>query len=93
MATTAEEDLGFMQALSLQAQAGRVDMRRVLVLRTASNYDMPPSNEPAAALLAAETQEQGYSGYQASLDAAYRVGSIVVKELSTNWSHYKTTVP
>ena len=93
MATTAEEDLGFMQALSLQAQAGRVDMRRVLVLRTASNYDMPPSGEPAAALLADETQEHGYSGYQASLEAAYRVGSIVVKELSTNWSHYKTSVP
>jgi purine nucleoside permease len=54
---------------------------------------MPPSREPAAALLATETQEQGYSGYQASLEAAYRVGSIVVKELSTNWSHYKTTVP
>jgi purine nucleoside permease len=93
MATTSEEDLGFMQALSLQAQADRVDMRRVLVLRTASNYDMPPSGEPAGALLAAETQQRGYSGYQASLEAAYRVGSIVVKELSTNWSHYKTTVP
>jgi purine nucleoside permease len=93
MATTSEEDLGFMQALSLQAQAGRVDMRRVLVLRTASNYDMPPTGEPAAALLDAETQEQGYSGYQASLEAAYRVGSIVVKELATNWAHYENSVP
>jgi purine nucleoside permease len=93
MATTAEEDLGFMQALSLQAQAGRVDMRRVLILRTASNYDMPPTGEPAAALLAAETQEQGFTGYQSSLDAAYRVGSVVVKELSGNWSRYQSGVP
>jgi purine nucleoside permease len=93
MATTAEEDLGFMQALSLQAQAGRADMRRVLVLRTASNYDMPPTGEPAAALLAAETQEQGYSGYRASLEAAYLVGSTVVKEISKNWSQFKTGVP
>jgi purine nucleoside permease len=93
MATTAEEDLGFMQALSLQAQAGRVDMRRVLVLRTASNYDMPPTGEPAPALLVTETQEQGYSGYQASLEAAYRVGSVVVKELATNWSRYKAGIP
>lgn len=91
--TTAEEDLGFMQALSLQAQAGRVDMRRVLVLRTASNYDMPPNGEPAAALLAAETLEQGYSGYHASLEAAYLIGSTVVKEISKNWSQFKTGLP
>jgi purine nucleoside permease len=93
MATTAEEDLGFMQALSLQAQAGRVDMRRVLVLRTASNYDMPPNGEPAPALLAAESQEQGYSGYKASLEAAYLIGSVVVKEISKNWPQYKTGIP
>jgi purine nucleoside permease len=93
MATTAEEDLGFMQALSLQAQAGRVDMRRVLVLRTASNYDMPPSGEPAAALLAAETQEQGYSGYRASLEAAYVVGSAVVKEICNNWPQFMKGAP
>ena len=93
MATTAEEDLGFMQALSLQAQAGRVDMRRILVLRTASNYDMPPSGESAAALLAAESQEQGYSGYSASLEAAYLVGSVVVKEISKNWPKYQAGVP
>ncbi len=92
-ATTAEEDLGYMQALALQAQTGRVDMRRVLVLRTASNYDMPPTGEPAAALLAAETQEQGYSGYQASLEAAYLVGSAVVTEISKNWTQFKTGVP
>jgi Purine nucleoside permease (NUP) len=55
----------------------------VLVLRTASNYDMPPTGEPAAALLAAETQEQGFTGYQSSQDAAYRVGSVVVKEAVT----------
>jgi purine nucleoside permease len=93
MATTAEEDLGFMQALSLQAQAGRIDMHRVLVLRTASNYDMPPSGEPAAALLDAESQQQGYSGYKASLEAAYLVGSVVVKEIATHWPKYKTGVP
>jgi purine nucleoside permease len=92
-ATTAEEDLGFMQALSLQAQAGRADMRRVLVLRTASNYDMPPSGEPATALLASELQEQGYSGYHASLEAAYLIGSTVVREISKNWVQFKTGVP
>ena len=92
-ATTAEEDLGFMQALSLQAQAGRLDMRRVLVLRTASDYDMPPPGGKAADLLQTETAENGYSGYQASLEAAYRVASPVVRELATHWDRYRNQVP
>lgn len=92
-ATTAEEDLGFMQALALQAQAGRADMRRVLVLRTASDYDMPPPGGKAADLLQTETAETGYSGYQASLEAAYLVASPVVKELATHWDRYRNQVP
>lgn len=92
-ATTAEEDLGFMQALALQAQAGRADMRRVLVLRTASDYDMPPPGGRAADLLQTETAETGYSGYQASLEAAYRVASPVVRELATHWDRYRDQVP
>ena len=92
-ATTAEEDLGFMQALSLQAQAGRLDLRRVLVLRTASDYDMPPPGGRAVDLLQTETAETGYSGYQASLEAAYRVASPVVRELATHWDRYRNQVP
>ncbi|CAP54727.1 putative purine nucleoside permease [Gluconacetobacter diazotrophicus PA1 5] len=81
-ATTAEEDVGFMQALTLQAQAGRVDPDRVLILRTASNYDMPPPGQTAAALLKSEATEGGYSGYLPSVAAAYQVGSVVVRELA-----------
>ena len=33
------EDTGTLQALTFLAQAGRVDLNRVLVLRTVSNYD------------------------------------------------------
>ena len=43
--TTAMEDTGTMQSLTFLAKAGRVDMNRVLVLRTASDYDQqPPGN-------------------------------------------------
>ena len=93
MATTAEEDLGFMQALALQAQAGRVDMRRVLVLRTASDYDAPPPGKTAADLLQSETAENGYSGFHAALEAAYGVGSVVVRELATHWDTWRDRVP
>ncbi|MBB2177367.1 purine nucleoside permease [Gluconacetobacter johannae] len=92
-ATTAEEDVGFMQALSLQAQAGRVDLNRVLLLRTASNFDMPPPGQTAADLLKSEASEGGYSGYLPSVVAAYQVGSVVVRELSRNWDRYATHVP
>jgi len=36
---SAMEDTGTMQALTFLSQASRVDLQRVLVLRTVSNYD------------------------------------------------------
>lgn len=92
-ATTAEEEIGLMQALTLQAQAGRVDPQRVLVLRTGSNFDMPPPGESAAELLKSEASEGGYSGYLPSVAAAYQVGSVVVRELALHWDRYADHVP
>jgi purine nucleoside permease len=42
------EDSGTMQALTFLSHAGRVDLQRVLVLRTVSNYDREPPGTPAA---------------------------------------------
>lgn len=92
-ATTAEEEIGMLQALSLQARAGRVDMNRILVLRAGSNFDMPPPGQTAADLLKAETEESGFSGFLPALDAAYQAGSVVVKEIITHWDHYENTIP
>ncbi|MCQ8242092.1 purine nucleoside permease [Rhizosaccharibacter radicis] len=94
-ATTAEEDAGMMQALSFLAQARLVDLRRVLVLRTASNYDMPPPGQTPAALLASEANPGGggYSGFMPAVDAAFDVGSVVVRELATHWDRYRDQVP
>lgn len=93
MATTAEEDVAFCQALALQGKAGRVDPKRALILRTASNFDMPPPGQTAAALLSDEAHETGFSGFQASVDAAYMVGSVVVRALATHWDEYKNSLP
>ncbi len=92
-ATTAEEDSGMMQALTFLAQVHKVDLDRVLVLRTASNFDMPPPGQTPAELLAAENRPGSYSGYIPSLDAAYAVGSVVVRELTTHWERYAAHVP
>jgi purine nucleoside permease len=91
--TTAEEDAGFMQALTFLSQAGQVDLNRVLVLRTASDYSVPPPGETAPQLLASEANSTGYSGFTESLSAAYQVGSSVVNELSGHWSRYRDHVP
>ncbi len=92
-ATTAEEDGGLMQALTFLSHARKVDLSRVLVLRTASNYDMPPPGETAAELLASEGKETGFAAYRASLDSAYAVGSKAVLELATHWNRYRDRLP
>jgi purine nucleoside permease len=78
--TTAMEDSGTLQAIEYLAKAGRVDRKRVLVLRTGSNYSMQPSN-----LTAVESWKENstghYSGYKESLESAYQVGSAVVHAL------------
>ena len=44
----AMEDSGTLQALTFLNQAGRVDLQRVLVLRTVSNYDREAPGTTAA---------------------------------------------
>jgi purine nucleoside permease len=91
-ATTAMEDTGTLQSLSLLAKSGRVDLKRVLVLRTASNFDMPPPGVTAAENLA-RTKLGQYSAFLPSLEAAWRVGNTVVEELVRNWAKYRDLVP
>ena len=89
--TTAIED-GTMQSLEFLAKAGRVDMNRVLVLRTASDFDQPvPGETPAHNL--ARNQLGKYTGYSAALDAAWRVGHGPVAELVKNWDKYRDKTP
>jgi purine nucleoside permease len=89
--TTAMEDTGTLQSLEYLANAGRIDGKRILVLRTVSNFDRQPRGMTAAESLA--TQRIGkYSGYLPSLEAAYTVGHVVVHELLAHWPQYAETV-
>jgi purine nucleoside permease len=90
-ATTAMEDAGTLQSLEFLAQAGRVDLRRVLVLRTVSNYDRQPRGVSAAESLA--SQRAGASGaFLPAIESAYTVGHVVVRELLTHWARYAKTI-
>lgn len=91
--TTAMEDTGTMQSLTFLARAKRADVGRVLVLRTASNFDMQWPGGDAAESLSGEKLGAGYSAYLPSLEAAHRVGSRVVHELVANWARYESAPP
>jgi purine nucleoside permease len=90
--TTAMEDSGTIQSLTFLAGSGRVDLRRVLVLRTASDFDQPvPGETPAESL--ARTKIGKYTAYLPALDAAWRVGHVVVDELVGHWDRYRDAIP
>jgi purine nucleoside permease len=91
--TTAMEDTGTLQSLTWLARAKRVKVERVLVLRTASNFDMQWPGGDAAESLSGEKLGPGYSAYIPSLEAAHAVGSRVVHELVKNWARYEHTLP
>ncbi len=86
------EDTGTLQSLTWLARAGKVDLRRVLVLRTASNFDQQRTGLTAAQSLA-ETKVVSYIAYLPALEAAWRVGNRVVTELTTHWSTYRDHLP
>ena len=90
--TTAMEDTGTLQSLTWLARAGRVDVRRVLVLRTASNFDQQEDGTTAAESLFGE-KLGSYSAYVPALESAYRVGSTVVHELVAHWPRYEKEIP
>jgi len=91
-ATTAMEDTGTLQSLRGLANAGRVDWNRILVLRTVSNFDQQPRGMTAADSLAHQ-RIGSYSAYLPSLDSAYTVGHVVVRELLSHWANYREKVP
>lgn len=89
---SAMEDSGTLQALKFLDQAGRVDMKRVLVLRTVSNYDRePPEGNVADSLKSMASGN--YSAYLPALEAAEIVGDKVVRDLVEHWAEREATVP
>ena len=86
------EDTGTLQSLTFLANAHKVDLSRVLVLRTASNYDLQPIGLSATQSIA-QTKIGHYGAYLPALDTAYRIGHIVVDTLVANWPQTRNTPP
>ena len=90
--TSAMEDSGTLQSLTFLSQAGRVDLQRVLVLRTVSNFDREPPGQSAADSLAA-ISSGNYSAYMPALEAAQTVGDKVVRDIVEHWEEREATIP
>ena len=90
--TAAMEDTGTMQALTFLSQAGRVDLQRVLVLRTVSNYDREAPGTTAADSLK-EMVSGNYSAYMPALEAAEVVGDKVVSDIVDHWADRENKIP
>jgi purine nucleoside permease len=89
---SAMEDTGTLQSLTFLAQAGRVDLNRVLVLRTVSNFDREPPGEAPAETLA-KMARGNYPAFLPSLEAAERVGDKVVRDIVEHWSERESNIP
>jgi purine nucleoside permease len=89
---TAMEDTGTMQALTFLAQAGRIDMHRVLVLRTVSNFTREaPGETPADSLKRMATGN--YPAFRESVEAAESVGDKVVRDIVEHWDEREAKIP
>lgn len=89
---SAMEDTGILQSLTFLSHTGKIDLKRVLVLRTVSNYDQPPTGVTAAESLA-EQKVGKYGAYLPALEAAYAVGRPVVDGIVTHWERYRDHLP
>jgi len=86
------EDTGTLQALTFLDQAGRVDLKRVLVLRTVSNFDREPPGETPAETLASMAGGN-YPAFLPSVEAAERVGDKVVHDIVEHWAERESNIP
>jgi purine nucleoside permease len=87
--TSNMEDSGTLTALYRLDQDGRVDKDRVLVLRTVSNFTMPPAGQTADWSKKQPYPDNGLP----SFESAFTVGNVVVQALLEGWDEYRTTTP
>ncbi|MFP6806374.1 MAG: purine nucleoside permease [Pseudomonadales bacterium] len=87
--TSNMEDSGTMTAIHRLGRVGLVDPERVLILRTASNFTIPPPGKKAAWSATAPYADDGLP----AKEAAFQIGNVVVQEILRNWPIYKDSIP
>ncbi len=88
------EDAGACIAFQRLAQMGKVDFNRLLILRTACNFIVPPTGVTAAHSLFGDTvSDSSGVAYLPALEADYRVGSVVALALLNGRERYRDKIP
>jgi purine nucleoside permease len=90
--TTQQEDNATHNALMRAATAGKVDLKRLAVLRTASNFDRPYPGQSAHASLMASTTG-GSGGFMPATANLFNVGGLLVNDIVRNWAQWREGVP
>ena len=88
--TTQQEDNATFEALTRAANAHRVDLSRVAVLRTGSDFDRPYAGQTSADNL---LNYQAQGGFPLAISNLYAAGNPLVQEIATHWGEWRNGVP
>jgi purine nucleoside permease len=86
---TEMEDSGFMSSLARLDALPRVDINRVMVLRTGSNYSMQPPGDTARQSAVANY----VGGGKIAEESAWLCGSTVMHKILANWGSFHDHIP
>jgi purine nucleoside permease len=89
--TSQQEDNATLNALTRASRSALVDLKRVAVLRTASDFDRPYPRQSAFESLRAQRALPG--AIRASTDNLLRAAMPLVEEISVHWDRWAGGVP
>lgn len=82
---TAQEDNATLEAMMRATLAKRMDFARIVLLRSASDFDRPPPGEEPLFNLVYANQ----GSFEISLENIYIAGSPFIKDIVKNWHEYE----
>jgi purine nucleoside permease len=89
--TSQEEDNATLTALTRGAQSGLLDVKRVAVLRSGSDFDRPYPHQSAVETLRAQTALTG--AVRIATDNLVRAGQPLVDAIAQHWALWRDGVP
>lgn len=88
--TTQQEDNATLEALRRGAAAGKLDLKRVMALRSGSDMDRPYPGQSDADVLVNYASQGGFAPATRNLALA---AAPVIREIVNNWDTWKAGVP
>jgi purine nucleoside permease len=89
--TTQQEDNAVLEALTRGSQAGLLDLRRVVVLRSASDFDRPYAGQ--SALQSLETQLALPNAFRIATLNLVHAGMPLIDDIVQHWDAWQQGVP